>query len=256
MSDRGVDLGAYFSAQVGSSVVAYVDRELGLRQPVLDFGAGPGFLVEEILRRGFDCTAVDFSERSLAILKNRLGDALPPRSIVAADSLPLALPSSSFALVFLIETIEHLLPDDRAATLTEIQRLLAPGGWVVATTPNGEDLSARSVVCPECGAAFHRVQHITSWNAGTLSALFADAGFVDVAARQVAFRRPPGRLLARLRQRLRRKTSDWPHLICFAKKPSGDDPSRSAACRNPATPQYQRAQLSVSDRDRKPRTRS
>ncbi len=60
--------------------------------------------------------------------------------------------------------------------------LLAPGGWLVCTTPNDENLEAAMVFCPASGKIFHPMQHVRSWTAGSLAARMAAEGFADVAA--------------------------------------------------------------------------
>jgi SAM-dependent methyltransferase len=208
---------SYFSARVGEAVLRLVDRQVGLRGRVLDYGCGPGHLSERLVARGLDCTAVDFSEQSLACLKSRLGTNLPTHRAILAATLPLPLPSSAFDIVFFLETLEHLTPDALNPTLRELKRITAVGGWVVATTPNDEDLAASEVLCPECGAIFHRVQHLTSWTHESIRAAFMGAGFSECRTMALDFRRPSAfNRLRDLKKRLRRERP-W-HLACLARK--------------------------------------
>jgi hypothetical protein len=70
--------------------------------------------------------------------------------------------------------------------------LLAPGGVIVFTTPNDEDLGASRLYCPECDHVFHRWQHIRSWSAQSLSAFLTAQGFRDVKAWTTDFSPPVG----------------------------------------------------------------
>jgi SAM-dependent methyltransferase len=51
-----------------------------------------------------------------------------------ADELPFA--AGSFEVALFANVYEHVLPDRRAASLTEIRRVLVPGGFVVGQIPN------------------------------------------------------------------------------------------------------------------------
>jgi 2-polyprenyl-3-methyl-5-hydroxy-6-metoxy-1,4-benzoquinol methylase len=194
-----------------------VSHRRALRGEVLDFGCGPGFLTEKLLRRGLCCTALDFSADSVAMVAERLASFDNLARTIHATGLPTDLASRSFDTIFLVETIEHLLPADRDATLTELARLARPGGWLVVTTPHDEDLDSHKVICPECGAVFHQRQHVTSWTAASLSTLLAEFGFDEHAATPLTLR--PRSLLNPLRTLVSRARGDKPkHLVCLAKR--------------------------------------
>ena len=55
--------------------------------------------------------------------------------------------------------------------------LLKPGGTIVITTPNDEDLEKTHVHCADCGATFHHMQHIRSWNVNNLGKLMSEFTF-------------------------------------------------------------------------------
>jgi 2-polyprenyl-3-methyl-5-hydroxy-6-metoxy-1,4-benzoquinol methylase len=99
------------------------------------------------------------------------------------QSIPTTLPADTFSTVFFIETIEHLLDDDLRATIPELFRIVRPGGHVVVTTPNDENLGVLETVCPDCGCIFHSVQHVRSWNSATIADCMSKAGFDTVAAK-------------------------------------------------------------------------
>jgi len=69
----------------------------------------------------------------------------------------------------LVEVMEHLTPDQTVVTYAEISRILRPGGHLIITVPNAEDLEANSVACPECGCVFHRMQHLQRFTAESLA---------------------------------------------------------------------------------------
>ncbi len=210
----------YFSKEVGDGLLDLVSRRGGLDGEVLDYGCGPGFLVERMLARGMDVTALDFSPDSLDALRERIGEHPGLHEVVHATSLPVPLADASFDRVFLVETVEHLMPDALRATLLDARRVLKPGGMLVATTPNEEDLESHKVMCPECGVVFHQRQHVSSWTAGTLGDLMEGIGMEVVAAEAVLLR--PRSMLNALRDLVYGRTrSKKPHLVVVARKPSG-----------------------------------
>ena len=85
--------------------------------------------------------------------------------------------SNFFDIVFLVETIEHLTDIYLHTMLKKINRVLKPGGIIVVTTPNEENLEKANVHCPDCGATFHQMQHIRNWNVRKIEALANDFDF-------------------------------------------------------------------------------
>jgi len=169
----GSDL--YFSSHAGRWIVKRVDGELGLRgKRILDFGCGRGDLLAHLFARGVAAQGLEFSEESARVTSERFAaQTLFGGVAVGPDTLP----EGSFDVVFLVEVIEHLLDDEIGPTLDEVHRLLAPGGHVVITCPNGENLAGDSVRCPDCGAVFHRWQHVRSLDPQSIAALLESHGF-------------------------------------------------------------------------------
>lgn len=209
----------YFSFSSGESVLAFARRWVPLREKrVLDFGCGPGYLLEHLLREGALCAGVEFSAASVEAVRRKLGAHPRFRGITRASGLPTPLPDASEDAVFLVEVIEHLLDDQLVATVDELHRLVVAGGQVVVTTPNREDLAQSTVMCPECGAVFHRWQHVRSFSAGSLEALMSSRGFRTVRCTAALFgnRDPLQEFAHRLRLVMGR--AFLPHLVYIGRK--------------------------------------
>lgn len=207
----------YFSRQVGDGLLEFASKRVGISGEVLDFGCGPGFLVEKMLAKGYSVTALDFSEGSLEALRQRLGQPPGLRAVVHATSVPTPLEDASFDRVFLIETVEHLMPADLSATLADVARVLKPGSMLVTTTPNDEDLESHKLICPDCGATFHPRQHVSSWTADRLSALLEGAGLEVVTSEALLLR--PSSPLNPLRDFVwGRSGRKPPHLVAIARR--------------------------------------
>ena len=103
-------------------------RALGPVDRALDLGCGDGRLTAEL--RAGDLAAADVSLVALKRARQRLGHA----TLVLLDPVaPLPFDDSSFDLALCAETLEHVRDVQRM--LSELRRVLAPGGRLALTTP-------------------------------------------------------------------------------------------------------------------------
>jgi len=94
----------------------------------LDLGVGDGRLSSAL--QAAKLTGVDVSQVALDRARTRLPDA----ELVRVDpDEPLPFPDNTFDLVACIETLEHIR--DVQLALSEIRRVLRPGGRLALTTP-------------------------------------------------------------------------------------------------------------------------
>lgn len=170
----------YFSRRFGSHILALCSLVKVKSLRVLDFGCGRGFMLDAIRARGrqWQYYGLDFSEKSIEILQLK-----KPEAAILASHLPTELPEDSFDLITLIEVIEHLDDEKLWSTLLECKRLLRPGGVLLITTPNAENLEKSMNYCPECGAIYHRWQHQRSWTITELLQYTEEKGFVTKRVR-------------------------------------------------------------------------
>ena len=169
----------YFTKMVGDGLLRFVSRQTALTGEICDYGAGRGFLTEKLLAKpGALVSACDFSEASVAELRQRFESHPQFRSGYQLGSLPSTdIPSAAFDVLFFVEAVEHIHEDELDATLLELLRILKPGGRIVVTTPNDEDLRRSHVICPNCAVEFHAVQHLRSFTDASLGTLMERAGF-------------------------------------------------------------------------------
>lgn len=188
----------YFAYQVGQGIVRLLNKLVPLRgKRVLDYGCGPGYLVDYLLAAGARCVGVDSSQASIELANRRLeghpgweGAFLP-----SEDSLP--FPDASFDLIISVETLEHLFPEKVPTVLRAFHRALVPReGLLWLTTPHNERLEQSQDFCPECQATFHRFQHQSSYDTERLTSLLAAHGFRIHATGATDFARfqPPPRV--------------------------------------------------------------
>lgn len=213
----------YFSKMHGPAILDLARRHGGLSDPVIDVGCGNGALLEALLSAGFACTGIDSSAVSVRHVNERF---LARRGFQEAmtgsvDRLP--LPDGRAGTALLVEVVEHLDGPTLSRTLTELHRVLRPGGHAIVTVPNQEDLQAAMVACPECGCVFHRMQHVRSLSPASLSAVLRGAGFEIVTVLETDFANWGGQGLGRLVALARRMVNRWrrgamPHLVAIARR--------------------------------------
>jgi SAM-dependent methyltransferase len=168
----------YFSLQVGAGVVSLARSLTPLSGRILDFGCGPGHLVDHLLAAGIPCEGADISASAIKGLDHRLQAHPHWRGGHHLEGDRIPLEDESLDVVFFVETIEHLLPEALDRTLRELRRVLKPGsGRIFLTTPHAEDLDRAKVFCPECGSVFHRYQHIGSFSRNSLQSSMEKFGF-------------------------------------------------------------------------------
>ncbi|MGB0383313.1 MAG: class I SAM-dependent methyltransferase [Ardenticatenaceae bacterium] len=177
VAQNAVSENTYFSKLAGPSVISNVKRHIQLKGRIVDYGCGTGLFMEHLLKENISCEGMDFSLNSINIVTSKFKNNLLFRGVHHITSLPTSIDDESVDIVFFLETIEHVLPDDLAPTLKEIHRILRPGGYVIVTTPNSENLDLSQVICADCGAVFHRWQHVRSFMPESLSHLMDEFGF-------------------------------------------------------------------------------
>lgn len=121
--------GAYNALYDRPAMLELLGDIRGLR--VLDAGCGPGLYAEQLVARGAEVVGVDQSPTMIDLARARVADHTEFR--VHDLGKPLHwIADESFDAALLALVIHHL--DDRRALLSELFRVLRPGGHVVLST--------------------------------------------------------------------------------------------------------------------------
>lgn len=100
---------------------------------VLDYGCGSGYGAARIARSAAHVTAVDVAQDAVDYASSQYqADNLEFKRIDPSAALPFA--DASFDTVLSFQVYEHV--EDTERYLSEIRRVLAPGGHLVLVTPN------------------------------------------------------------------------------------------------------------------------
>jgi SAM-dependent methyltransferase len=140
------------------------------RAPCLDLGCGAGGFLYYLRHRGFsDVGGTDLNEESLDVARS-LGLANVRRADAAAYLAQ--VPSGSIGLISALNFFEHLTKSETLTLLPLVFDALAPGGRLVAITPNG--------LSPFGGATrYWDFSHETSFTPASWRQLARIAGFAE-----------------------------------------------------------------------------
>ena len=171
-----------FSRMNGDTLLDFVAPYVEPERQYLDFGAGDGDLIRLLIQRGCCVAGYEPSEERRNKLfsqdfvkhKNFIG-------IVGADA------EEVYDVVIAADVIEHVLDDDIELVTKRMRNFLRPGGVIIVSTPNNEDLDANSTYCPVSNLWFHRWQHVRSFTAESLNDLFSPLGFQRLHDHRVDF---------------------------------------------------------------------
>jgi len=169
--------GENFSYQVGAGIANFLQSTGRLKGKVLDYGCGLGYLLQHLLAEGLECAAAEFSTESVDLVNGKFQGHPKWRGARLVNGLPTQFHTGEFDVVTCTETLEHLSEDLLTDVVAEMYRLVKPGGLVLFTTPDDEDLQQAMTYCPFCEAEFHKVQHLRSFTAASLRALLMSHGF-------------------------------------------------------------------------------
>ena len=151
----------------------------------LDLGCGDGRLTGEL--RAGQVVGADVSEVALERARGRL-PAAELRALSPGEPLP--HPDSDFDLVLCAETLEHV--QDVQRLLSEVRRVLEPGGRFAVTTPAHSRLTGLDVLVRGFERRFDPFSpHLRFFTARSLARALDATGF-DL----VSLRRSEGTLLA------------------------------------------------------------
>ena len=106
-------------------------KENGMKR-VLDAGCGDGRLVYEARKAGFDAAGMDIYAQSLHFAKAYS----PEAEFAEGDIAAMPFPDASFDAVACSGVLEHVEPDKATKALSEMKRVLRPGGIVIITVPS------------------------------------------------------------------------------------------------------------------------
>lgn len=145
---------------------------------ILDLGCGNGYLVNYLVKQGFNAYGTDASEKGITIARKTNADRFFVQDL-SSDALPHQLKDIPFDTVISTEVIEHLY--DPEAFVDFCRRQLVPGGEIIITTPyHGYLKNLALSLFNQWDKHMNPIWlggHIKLWSRKTLTKVLTNAGF-------------------------------------------------------------------------------
>jgi cyclopropane fatty-acyl-phospholipid synthase-like methyltransferase len=101
--------------------------ELPAGSRVLELGCGNGKTLPALIKKGWNVTALDSSEKAVTLSRNLVtGSSLA--DIIVADARHIPVKNATFDAIFAIHVIGHMHEQGRREIAFEVTRTLKPGG--------------------------------------------------------------------------------------------------------------------------------
>ena len=152
--------------------------EVRPRDRALDIGCGAGDFTAAMADAGAHAIGVEVAQAAVERARAR-HPGLEFRLVPIEGPLPLE--DSSFDLVWASEVIEHV--DDTARWLSEVRRVLAPGGRLLVTTPSHGRLRVALGGVERFSEPLG--DHLHLYTRNSLRSLLAEFGFGEIDVRAV-----------------------------------------------------------------------
>lgn len=151
-----------------------VKKETGIEKgTILDIGSGTGHFASEMKNEGWIVRGIEINETARKISSENFGlDIISPEE-------KSSLESASFDCITLWHVLEHFT--DLNGYITEISRLLKPGGACIIALPNISSYDADHY--GQYWAAYDVPRHLWHFNPDTFGFLFEGRGFRFVKIR-------------------------------------------------------------------------
>lgn len=148
---------------------------------ILDAGCGEGITLEKLVKRfpAASVHGIDTEPENIEICSTH---NLPVR-FGSLYEIPFA--DSSFDTVLFSEVIEHLDTPEKA--LTEIQRVLRPGGRVIIIFPNDFMFKVARIMTGMIKEAFYDPGHVRQWTPSDIKKTLKSLGFTPISGQSLPF---------------------------------------------------------------------
>jgi 2-polyprenyl-6-hydroxyphenyl methylase/3-demethylubiquinone-9 3-methyltransferase len=158
----------------------FVLTRVAAGERLLDVGCAEGVFAAAFVDRGLSVVGIDVAWEPLRRARTGVADLdLDLRLVDEQSAWPLE--DASFDVAWAGEVIEHVA--DTAGWLSEIRRVLRPGGLLLLSTPNHGRLGVLGLALRRGAFEAHfdpRTDHLRFYTRNTLGRLLSDFGFEQV----------------------------------------------------------------------------
>lgn len=143
-------------------------RNVNSTGEILDIGCATGALLEQLRKKGWNCSGVELCTESAVYAREKRGLNVIDKTLEEA-----AFPDNHFDVILASHLIEHL--NDPASFIRETYRILKDDGRIIITTPNADGLQAKIFGSRWRSAIF---DHLYLFSVKTLSKLLIRHGYI------------------------------------------------------------------------------
>jgi SAM-dependent methyltransferase len=181
MARAGLDDVMAFGRMARRCILWLVGRHLVPGGRHLDYGSGGGEVAAHLIEHGFPFAVFEPSGERQRRTAARLA------SLAGFLGGPGLEDGGRFDAVTCFEVLEHVLDERFEAVCDQLAHYVRPGGKLILSTPNDEDLARDTVYCPTSDQTFHRWQHVRRITGDLLERTFARRGFRKLCTHQLDF---------------------------------------------------------------------
>ncbi|GJL80301.1 MAG: hypothetical protein NPINA01_32900 [Nitrospinaceae bacterium] len=154
------------AVEIVMDILAHLNLRSG---KLLDIGCGVGALVALAEKKGWDAVGMDPSPKAVGLAKQVLDLDILQSYLGDAQFEP-----DTFDVVVLLAVLEHAF--DPVSIMKNVWKILKPGGWVIASTPNLDNISYHLMPNKEEYSWFIK-EHINHFTLKTHRTLLETVGF-------------------------------------------------------------------------------
>jgi len=118
-------------------ILGYLDKLMSKGKKVLDAGCGTGIVTRKLVKEGWDCIGVDFSEEMLKEARKKAeakGLSIDFKKVSVLDMS--LFPDKSFDIIMLNGVLPYINEEDEEEAYKECYRLLKKGGILIVSQYN------------------------------------------------------------------------------------------------------------------------
>jgi SAM-dependent methyltransferase len=150
-----------------------IERRVALPGRLLDVGCGHGFFLEIMAQRGWKVEGIEISATGREYARQSLKLEVSEQPLPRPD-----WPAAQFDVITLFYVIEHLA--DPRAVLTEVRRLLRPGGLLLLRWPHTTPLAQLLRPWAESLKLYQAPSHLFDFSPRTIARMLTEVGFQDI----------------------------------------------------------------------------
>lgn len=180
LAEAGLDDAMAFGRMAKRSIHWLIARHLAKGGRHLDYGSGGGEVATYLIEKGFPFAVHEPAAERQAKTEAQLSGM--PGFLGGPSSEP-----ATYDAVTCFEVIEHVLDEVLEQVFDELAGHVKPGGKVIISTPNQENLALDTVFCPISNHTFHRWQHVRRITPQFLVDAFARRGLTKLVVHQLDY---------------------------------------------------------------------